>query len=382
MQLRLANQRFSCRQCGRCCRAFRPALTPLEVEAIAKLPWRGEPPTRDFYAVFQGRAHLRKQADGRCVYLDGDNRCLMHAAFGAKCKALSCRAYPFELLATFPGEVSVAARYDCPAVSAGEGERLSSMRSDLAELAADPQLHLGSGFSERELDGLSREAIEAIAAACAEVLSMPSGGARAMERLVVALERLGRGFVNDIPTLKEVLPSMRTKAVRQAQETREPLGATWPQRIALRKELVYYLRRDEALKDFGLHTRLRLAAATAKIYFGGGTARAFSDEHPAIPLRQARLFDERRWPPPTPAVMEPFYTYVCTRLESLQFFGRAYHGEPFFKGLLALAGTWRIAILLARLHAADENAQVIGVQDITYARNIIDHCFGRRLRKP
>ena len=298
----------------------------------------------------------------------------MHAAFGAKCKALSCRAYPFELLATFPGEVSVAARYDCPAVSAGEGERLSSMRSDLAELAADPQLHLGSGFSERELDGLSREAVETIAAACMET------DMRAMERLVIALEKLGRAFVNDIPTLKEVLPSMQAKAARQAQEMPEPLGGTWPQRIALRKELVYYLRRDEALKDFGLRTRLRLAAATAKIYFGGGTARAFSDEHPAITLRQARLFDERRWPPP--AVMEPYYLFVHTRLESLQFFGRAYHGEPFFKGLLALAGTWRVATLLARLHAAERNAQLIDNEDVIYTRNIIDHCFGRRLRKP
>ena len=378
MHLRLANQRFSCRQCGRCCRAFRPALTPLEVEAIAKLPWRGEPPTRDFYTVFQGRPHLRKDADGRCVYLDSDNRCRMHAAFGAKCKALSCRAYPFELLATFSGEVSVAARYDCPAVSAGEGAKLTAMRADLEELAADPQLHLGSGFSDRDLDGLSREAVETIAAACMET------DMRAMERFVIALEKLGRAFVNDIPTLKEVLPSMQAKAGRQAWEAPEVLGVTWPQRVALRKELVYYLRRDEALKDFGLHTRLRLAAATAKIYLGGGNARDFSAEHPAIPLREARLFDERRWPlSPTDAdAMEPYYIYVHTRLETLQFFGRAYHGEPFFKGLLALAGTWRVATLLARLHAAQRNAQLIDTEDVTYARDIVDHCFGRRLRQP
>ena len=382
MHLRLANQRYACQQCGRCCRAFRPALTPLEVEAIAKLPWRGGPPTRDFYTVFQGRPLLRKEADGRCVYLDGDNRCRMHAAFGPKCKALSCRAYPFELLATFPGEVSVAARYDCPAVSAGQGEKLTAMRGELEELAADPQLHLGHGFSERELDGLSREAVEAIAAACAEAVSMPSGGAPAMERLAVALEKLGRAFVNDIPTLKEVLPSMQAKALRQAQEAPEPLGATWPQRTALRKELVYYLRRDESLEDFGLRTRLRLASATASVYFGGGTARAFSAEHPAIPLRQARLFDERRWPAPPSAAMAPYHIFVRTRLESLQFFGRAYHGEPFFKGLLALAATWRIATLLARLHAAENNMQVVGIQDVIYARDVVDHCFGRRLRKP
>ena len=205
-----------------------------------------------------------------------------------------------------------------------------------------------------------------------------------MERFVIALEKLGRTFVNDIPTLKEVLPSMQAKAARQAQETAEVLGATWPQRIALRKQLVYYLRRDEALEDFGLRTRLRLAAATARIYLGGGNARDFSAEHPAIPLREARLFDERRWSPsPTDAdAMAPYYIYVHTRLETLQFFGRAYHGEPFFKGLLALAGTWRVATLLARLHAAAGNAQVIGTEDVIYARDIVDHCFGRRPRKP
>ena len=384
MQLRLANQRYRCRQCGRCCRSFRPALTRLEVEAIARLPWPGEPPTRDYYAVLQGQPHLKKTPDGSCVFLDAENRCMMHAVFGAQCKALSCRAYPFELLATFPGEVSVAARYDCPAVSDGQGERLSGQRQELLSLASDPQLHLGSGFSETELDGLSREAIETITAFMAKALQEGDSSPAALSALTAALKRLGPTFLNDIGTLREVLPSMHSKACRNVSAGLNAIGATWPERTAIRKELLYYLRRDESLPDLGWSTRAKLFKATARLFFGGGNAHDFAPEHPDFPIAEAALFDSAIWKdPPSSDVSRPFHAFLVTRLETLQFFGRAHYGDAFFAGLDALCGTWKPALALARLNAAAHGRTgELRPEDSCFARAAIDHSFGRNTQKP
>ena len=40
---------------------------------------------------------LNKRADGACVFLDDDNRCRIHTAFGEAAKPAACRLFPFSL---------------------------------------------------------------------------------------------------------------------------------------------------------------------------------------------------------------------------------------------------------------------------------------------
>ena len=375
--LQIASQRFSCQGCGRCCRRFLVPLTPLEIEAIAKLPWPpGERPTRDFYAAIHGHAFFRHTTAGECVYLDENSRCRMHAAFGAKCKALACRAYPFEFLATFPGEVTAAARYDCPAVLANHGNSAESHRRELEEILQDPQLHLGNGFTATELDGLTRESILLVCKFLRESIQQPEIPANALRELAKRLDRLGRVFVNDTETLKTVLPSMRDKAVRETPPA--PPGRTWPERIRLRSLMLNCLRYDTQTGDFSWKARLRQARLATAFFLGHGNPRDFGEQQPDSPVAKARPFDEKLWSDPvSPEVWASLRRCIATRLETLQFFGRAYYGAPFFKGLDALFAAAEAALPLARLHAAATHPGTLTPADGDYAVALIDHCHGK-----
>ena len=376
--LQIAHQRYSCQECGRCCRRFLVTVTPLEIEAIAKLPWPpGERPTRDFYSSINGHAFFRHdETTGSCVYLDEYSHCRMHAAFGAKCKALSCRAYPFEFLATFPGEVTAAARYDCPAVLSNTGNPADHYRQDLEELLQDSQLHLGKDFSVTELDGLTRESILALCEFLRQSVLKPDISINALRTMAQRLERLGRTFVNDTETLKTILPSMRDKAIRETPPAAP--GRTWPERIRLRSKILNCLRYDCQTGDFSWRQRFRQAFLATKLFLGHGNPRDFGSHQSDSPFAKARIFDAKAWQSsPSPEVFDSLRRCIATRLESLQFFGRAYYGTPFFKGLDELLETAETALALARLHASASHPGTLVPADCDFAVALIDHCHGK-----
>ena len=125
-------QRYSCIMCGRCCRRFHVLLRPAEIDRLKALDWGDEPdvPT-DFVVTIHGFPYFRRQPDGGCVFLGQDGACRMHRRFGFDQKALTCRGYPFNIVSTFPGEVSVLARMDCPAVLQNHGTPIREQRRDI-----------------------------------------------------------------------------------------------------------------------------------------------------------------------------------------------------------------------------------------------------------
>ena len=375
-------QRYDCLQCGKCCRCFHIAITALEVEAVARLQWpSGQTPTRDFYVVHGGRSFIRHQANGDCIYLDSRTQCRMHRAFGAHCKPLACKAYPFEFLATFDGQVSVMARFDCPAVLAGHGRRLSAHHDDISHVLSDRQLRLGAGFTAGQLRGLNRDAVEGVCGFIRMEIERREVSMAALQTLAERLEKLGANFLNDQETLQLVLPSMRDKAQFEQAMASRP-SWSWPQRVTQRGILLEYLRRDESLPDFSAGTRLRQAWAGMRFFAGGGNAHDLcASEHPDFAVRQARLFDEQYWSSPDEADADDAYRrFLSARLETLQFFGAANHGCAFFDGLRELLACALPARLLARLHAASSGRRHLASPDWAYATSAVDHCFGRRLR--
>ena len=61
------------------------------------------------------------QIDGRCVFLEEDNLCLIHRVLGEGAKPFTCRRFP-HLLGRTAEEVLVGADYACPALIRNEGE--------------------------------------------------------------------------------------------------------------------------------------------------------------------------------------------------------------------------------------------------------------------
>src|SRR2546428_6546326 len=111
-----AEQRFSCRQCGRCCRrGWDIALTPGEVDAYRRARAerfyreREDAPEgadEDPFEPIPGHPsyhRIRKRADGACGFLSPANRCRIHEEMGGASKPLTCRLFPFRF---HPGETA------------------------------------------------------------------------------------------------------------------------------------------------------------------------------------------------------------------------------------------------------------------------------------
>ncbi|MBN2449805.1 MAG: YkgJ family cysteine cluster protein [Lentisphaeria bacterium] len=375
-------QRYACILCGRCCRRFHVLLTPVEAERLAALDWGdAEGVPRDFTTRLHGHLYFRRAPTGGCVFLDeSTGACRIHQRFGLAVKALTCRGYPHNIASTWPGEVSVVARMDCPAVQRNAGPPLETNRAAIERMVTE--LGTSGGFTGRQLEGLSRDAVETVIRALTGLLEDAADlppGTRAYGFFLAAerFRALGSSFLNDLSTLRQVIPSLLERVKRDASRRRDH-GIGWFSRAVCREWLAAYCRRDEELAHPSLRDRVVRTASLAGYAFGLGSLRVMGSEHPAISLRAARLFTRGRgWTPSDHAAWECYWRLLLARLEGPQFFGVAYYDTPLFTGLRALAQSYALVLAAARCHAAERNADRIETEDVHYAVGAIDHCLGR-----
>ena len=186
-------QRFTCQQCGRCCRrGWDIAVTPGEVDAYRRAGaerWFHEaggaaegasvPPFEDVPGR-PGVLRIRKRADGACGFLSPDNRCRIHEEMGGSSKPLTCRVFPFRF---HPGEgpALVTASFSCPTVLANEGALVSEQADELAALHREwtrtfPEEPPGLVFAlERPLRGAALGRVRRI---LRELLERPGAGGK------------------------------------------------------------------------------------------------------------------------------------------------------------------------------------------------------------
>jgi lysine-N-methylase len=139
-------QRFTCQQCGRCCRrGWDIALTAGEAAlyrkaGVARLfresaddPEGSERLPFEPIAGHPGLLRIRKRADGACGFLSAENRCRIHEELGAAKKPLTCRMFPFRFHPT-AGPTSVSVSFGCPTVVANQGASLESQAHELGAL--------------------------------------------------------------------------------------------------------------------------------------------------------------------------------------------------------------------------------------------------------
>jgi lysine-N-methylase len=155
-----AEQRFTCAQCGRCCRrGWDIAVTAAEVEGYRKAgagEWYSTTEevaqrtgteaetetgteTVDPFEPIGGHAghfRIRKRADGACGFLSAENRCRIHEQLGGARKPLTCRLFPFRFHPV-EGKAVVSASFCCPTVVANEGEPVTAQVRALSGLYND-----------------------------------------------------------------------------------------------------------------------------------------------------------------------------------------------------------------------------------------------------
>ena len=136
-------QRFTCQQCGRCCRRWEIALTPGEVKAYRQAKVEryfrereGSPEGAEsdpFDPLPGGYATIRKREDGACGFLSPENRCRIHEELGAERKPLTCRLFPFRFHPA-EGAAVMTASFCCPTVVRNEGALLGAPTRELVSL--------------------------------------------------------------------------------------------------------------------------------------------------------------------------------------------------------------------------------------------------------
>ena len=133
-----AEQRFTCRQCGLCCRGAAVVVTAAEVEryrATGAARWYeggGEP----FEPAPHGHFTIRMREDGACGFLSARDTCRIHEEMGAAAKPLACRVFPFRFHPV-EGRPLVTASASCPTIVVNAGEPLAAQARSIAALRAE-----------------------------------------------------------------------------------------------------------------------------------------------------------------------------------------------------------------------------------------------------
>ena len=208
-----AGQRFTCQQCGLCCRGAWVVVTPAEVERYRKLGaarWYTDaaaaPGIDPFEPVAHGHFRIRKRADGACGFLSDDDRCRIHEELGGEAKPLACRVFPFRFHPV-EGRPLVTALASCPTIVRNAGAPLTEQAREIAALRgewtrafpeADGALLFARG---RAIDPAT---LAAIKSALRRMLDPPASGgpvdlAVAVERMARWLEDLSRHRVARLP---------------------------------------------------------------------------------------------------------------------------------------------------------------------------------------
>jgi Fe-S-cluster containining protein len=365
-------QRFTCSQCGRCCRGFDVVVTAAEIDLYRRrnaAAWflgdRGDP----FEPVPGAPAlqRIRQREDGRCGFLSDENRCRIHEELGAAKKPLTCRLFPYAFHAAADGVV-VKASFNCPTIAANEGALIND------------------GASRAALESLRREwfAIHALKPAAFELVTGRSISTRTLlllrQNLLAMLTADGNDLRSGIRRIAAVLDDLtRRRVLALSQEDfaeyvslTVPHAATKPgappalDAGAIARLLQYgFLYAVAATRDGIVHPRqsrhrsrwrrLRLLA-----HFHG-LAPAFEGvDVNALKRRRVDIND---------AQIRPIAThYLRSTIETLGATGRPIVGE------LAMAASYlNAACALAAMHAdaaATDVDRTIFIQSLTEASDV------------
>jgi Fe-S-cluster containining protein len=161
--IRTPKARFSCASCGRCCTMWSVTVDEQKVAKLREHDWSsvgaGDPFEKN---RGPGDAYRLKLVNGRCFFLDQQNRCHIHAKLGYDAKPEGCKAFPLHFVEV-DGVSYGRLSFWCPTVTKNEGKQLRDQNRWLkttrkaagdvkreAKLTLDDSLEL----STREVDAI------------------------------------------------------------------------------------------------------------------------------------------------------------------------------------------------------------------------------------
>ncbi len=359
----LADERFTCTQCGRCCHDLDVRLTAAEKGRLEA--------ARDLFPevseMFAGDRLARRQS-GACVFLEG-TRCLVHARMGLAAKPLPCRFFPYTVVRA-DDEVRVGLRFNCQGVLRGDGQPLSEQTAQIAGLARAYYEEREPGpapallsFDGRGI-GVVAADLEILHAELDGVLSSPRPLAERLTIVDALVRRLGQVRLRKLEGARfaELLAVLR----KHEESTPSP-----PRRAGWMDRLLLSLYASVCWQLVAAARGRAARAAPIRLYRMRGTL-ALGDAHVDL----ARL---SRTPIGEVARSEP----LLGRFARAKLFGRSYAGRP--TGGLSFARGWTLlclqlgtARLLARAHAVLREAPFAGAEDVARALHDVEDVASHR----
>jgi Fe-S-cluster containining protein len=368
-------QRFTCQQCGRCCRrGWDISLTPGEVTLYRKSKvarWyreneEGPEGTEtDPFEPIPGHApyeRIRKRTDGVCGFLSPQNRCRIHEEMGPDKKPLTCRLFPFRF---HPSDKAyqLTASFCCPTVVANEGAALPSQARELDRLrrewiTAFPERAAPLSFAPgRSMDAKTLRTLRQV---LRQMLDRKGDGGQAdlasnVKRMAKTLEDLSRHRV--LRLAPEAFAEYLELTGRHAAKSQSPVGERPPSyvgRLLFRGFLYIVVATRLQLEDgrsSGLRVGLRLRLLRLLAHFHGLWPRAGDVDLGLLPRASLHLED--------PPVHGLVYNYLRASIETLGT-GR----RPVLEEFAVSVAFLNAAFVIARLRAAQQGMAAADAGDL------------------
>lgn len=364
-------QNWDCRSCGSCCYAYRVYVTDEERARIESQGWEKEP---EFQGVpiflasrhpLKGHSHyLGKRADDGCIFLDENNRCKIHAKFGAAAKPFACRAYPFVFVPA-GDHWRVGLRFSCPSAAANLGREVVKHVSEIREYLPDVEADNPRAVDCPPTPLRPRQTVPwGDVVRFANAISLTLGDVddtleRRWRRVLKFADMCRMATFDGGGDAKKAVTGGRLNeflyVIRQAMaddtlaaEKVPPPG--WAGRSVFRPLAALFWRKDSG-PDKGTVQASALGRLRAGLRFALGTGR--------VPQLNARMPSTTFAATETPtgglsADAQAMLTrYYRTKVESLQFCGPTNFDLPFWDGLESLALTFPVICWLARVLVSD-----------------------------
>lgn len=376
----IAGQQWSCHSCGDCCRTLVGDLTNDECASLDAHPWEDKIGAKPYVRIGR-RAALNKRADGSCVFLDDQNRCIIHAQLGEQAKPLACRIFPFSVRRV-ENAWQASFRFDCPSASASKGKPISQYSSWLTALTQQ----LPYDYQLKKHDALDR----GLLASQDEVAIITSRLSRwvkekdlpvharliALSRVAVTLYDAKLVNVRGV-RLGELLDILWQSATHGIDQP--PAESTTRQRAMLR-QLAFvhaeFVTLDELRAGLVGQMRKRWKQLNAARRFFAGKSTV-----PTLPgITGQATFEEVNAISPasqTSDVSELIERYLMSRTTSRSVFGSGYYGWPLAAGMAALTVSVSAIGWLARLQCAASGRSQLQLEDVTLAVAIVDRAATR-----
>ncbi len=346
--------RFSCQSCGRCCQGWAVPVDQATVDRLRGHDWGADPFERVRNANEPYRTRL---VNGRCFFLDDENRCRIHTEISYDAKPPVCRSFPLTVLQV-EGRQYARMSFWCPTVAANTGKPLDHQSRWLKETARhsdqrvtplkiDEKTELRVRDFERVHQALRRMLLQK----ATPVSNRLAAGSALIRRLVAAA---GTGKAVDVDLIINTAWSEGTAAL--AAEARRGGHPSEGKRV-----LSLYLLQDR--RDGRVAIIKRFASV---LLFGMGAAKLQCDSVAArASWRQIRgvAFDL------SPDSDDLLTRYLCSKLDSRRYVAGDATLVSGFNLLLAAFGTIHV---LARMKAATEGRTCCSDEDVRLAVSAAD----------